>query len=114
MNVGQEPNSIVVPSLPCNTVYDNDTDIYGYPVDQTQTCGCSTCESNCTPVDWSQIIKSKSIFDGISTSAIYLIIFLMITTFSANLFNYFKGKKQRHNRSDSIDSYDRIKFDLIK
>lgn len=114
LNIGDAKNSLAAPNLPCNTVYDGDFDVYGYPVDKTRECGCSSCESNCTPVDWSQIVKPSSIFEGITLSGIYLMIFFILISLSANLFNYLNKKKIRSKRSDSFDSYERIKFDLIK
>lgn len=108
--IKDEKTTLKIPNLPCQTVYDKETDIYGHKVDPKQKCGCAVCEEGCDPVDWDKILPKSRLFLGFQFRVVYLIAFLVCVIVLASIWADWR-KKVKNNREmySSFDSYDSIK-----
>ena len=109
--VSETANALSIPSLPCETEYEADKDAYGYDVDPKESCGCELCEKKCDPVNWDTILHKPSFLYGFQLKSIYLVVFLLLLTALAYFWSAYR-KRTKRARSDSVDSYERIKDDL--
>lgn len=94
----------------CETDYAKDAthDAFGYVIDPTMNCSCTSCQATCKPIDWSTIIKENRIIDGFQTKTLYLAAFLILVVVFSRLWSCYR-KRQKKNKRASLDSYDRIK-----
>lgn len=106
----ENPNSFSGPIVNCQQEYEEGatTDAYGYPVEPSFPCGCSSCKESCTPIDWSKILKEQNILNGFNYKTLYLAGFLLLLVLLSRFWNCYRKRQKRLKRA-SMDSYDRIK-----
>lgn len=106
----EDETAMEVPIVNCETQFDSKAtkDQFGYVIDPEIPCGCSSCQKSCVPIDWTNIIKEPSIFNGFQIKSLYLAGFLILLVLFARLWSWYR-KKKKSGKRDSLDSYDRIK-----
>jgi hypothetical protein len=94
----------------CQTNYDKDAthDEFGYIIDPTMPCNCTSCQATCKPIDWTKIIRTNRVVDGFQVKTLYLAAFLILMVIFSRLWSCYR-KRQKKDKRASLDSYDRIK-----
>lgn len=100
-----------VGTLPCDTVYTKQEDIYGYKVAPEAVCGCDTCEKACKDEGWEKIIPKIGVLEGFQVRTVSLMLFLVSVIVLSSFWTAHrkKIKDRKVELYSSFDSYDSIK-----
>jgi len=103
-----------VPFLSCGVNYKDDqtVDDFNYPIDHDAKCTCNNCFDKCDNIDWDKILVPPSVWNGFNIQTVFGFGVMFVVTVFALILNAILKKKKNRNKSNSVDSYEKIKDDI--